>query len=171
MAISGIAVAETPVELKKIISDQLLYPRDARYTIQAALPSNTVDQAQNSEWLAVARQLSKAGLIRLTNASGKTFLDGTEKSLDVVIPSMNLRYETTALNVILGRWDIDVVKVISRQGVTVVYGMRRVIKRSRAYDLVLDSLPPKEAAKYIEQQMIWEISRHGTSFDVVEKVK
>lgn len=171
LALSGSAYAETFTELKKIISDQLLYPRDARYTIPSTLPSDTAGQAKNAEWLIVAQHLSKAGLIRLSIVPEKTILDGTEQSLDVVVPSMNLRYETTALNVVLGRWDIEVLRVANAGDAKTVYGKRRVIKRSRAYDSVVGSIPPKEAAKYMDQDMVWEISRNGASFNVVEKVK
>ena len=171
LAISGVSQAETLPELKKIISDQLLYPREARYIMQSILPSDTFDKAKNSEWLSVAHQLGKIGLIRLSNVSGKTILDGTEQSLDVVVPSMNFRYETTALNVVLGRWDIEVVKAANVNGVVVVYGKRRLTKRSRAHDLIVGSIPSKEAMKYADQDMLWEISRNGSSFNVVEKIK
>lgn len=171
LAFSGSSYAETFTELKKIISDQLLYPRDARYTIPSTLPSETVGQAKNAEWLAVAQHLSKADLVRLSIIDGKTILDGTEQSLDVVVPSMNLRYETTALNVVLGRWDVEMVRVTNAGDVKTVYGKRRVTKRSRAYDPIVGSIPPQEAAKYMDQDMVWEISRNGASFNVVEKIK
>lgn len=171
LALSGSSYAETFPELKKIISDQLLYPRDARYTIPSTLPSDTAGQAKNAEWLIAAQHLSKAGLVRLSIVPEKTILDGTEQSLDVVVPSMNLRYETTALNVVLGRWEIEVLRVANAGDVKTVYGKRRVIKHSRAYDPVVGSIPPKEAAKYMDQDVIWEISKNGASFNVVEKVK
>lgn len=171
LVISGGSQAETLPELKKIISDQLLYPREARYTIQSMLPSDTFDKAKNSELLSVAQKLEKIGLIRLSNVSGKTMLDGTEQSLDVVVPSMNFRYETTALNVVLGRWDIEVVKAANVNGIIVVYGKRRLTKRSRAYDLIVGSISSKEAMKYADHDALWEISRNGSSFDVVERIK
>jgi hypothetical protein len=73
--------------------------------------------------------------------------------------------------VVLGRWEIEVVRVANSVDVKTVYGKRRVTKRSRAYDPVVGSIPPKEAVKYVDQDMIWEISKNGTSFSVVEKVK
>ena len=163
--------AQTIPEIKKIVSDNLLYPRDVRYTLDAVLPSDKVDRVKNAEWLSVARRLGEAGLIQVTNASGDTLLNGTEQSLDVVVPSMNLRYETTALNIVLGRWDIDIATITNVNGVKVVYGKRRVINRSRAYSLVISSIPPKEAAKYTDQDVVWEITKKGTSYEVVEKIK
>jgi len=163
--------AQTIPEIKRIISDNLLYPREVRYSMDSVLPSDKVDQVKNSEWLSVARRLGEAGLIRVTNVSRDTLLSGTEQSLDVVVPSMNLRYETTALNIVLGRWDIDIAKITTVNGVKVVYGKRRVINRSRAYNLVISSIPPKEAAKYTDQDVVWEITKNGTSFEVVEKIK
>ncbi len=163
--------AQTLTEIKKIISDELLYPRDVRYTMDSVLPSDRVDHEKNSEWLAVAKRLGEAGLIRLSNAPGNTLLSGTEQSLDVVVPSMNLRYETTALNIVLGRWDIDIIKITNVNEVKVVYGKRRVINRSRAYNLVISSILPREAAKYTDKDVVWKIIKNGTSFEVVEKIK
>jgi hypothetical protein len=169
LALCGAAHAQSLAELKKIISDELLYPRDARYTLNAALPSDGVDKVKNAEWLSVADRLGKARLIRITQASGKTLVDGLEQSLDVVVPSMNLRYETTALNIVLGRWDIEVAKAAPAGDTTVVQGRRRLIQRTRAYGVVVESLPAAEAAKYSDQDIVWEVSRRGASYQVVEK--
>lgn len=161
--------AQTLPELRNIISDQLLYPRDARYTIPATLPVKSVDTAKNSEWLTVAEQLSKAGLIRSRQASGQTLLGGMEQSIDVVVPSTNLRYETTALNIVLGRWDIEVLKVITAGNVRLVHGKRRLTKRTRAYDFVVSAIPERVAAEYSDHDAVWEISGHGASLTVKEK--
>lgn len=167
----GASNAQTFPELKKLISDQLLYPRECRYTLQATLPSDKADRAKNAEWLMVAEQLHKAGLVRASHVSGKISLDGTEQSLDVIVPSMNLRYETTALNIVLGRWEIDVLKAVKVGMVTVVHGKRRVAKRTRAYGVIIPVLPANEAAKYSDQDVVWEISGTGASPEIVEKLK
>lgn len=168
---AGLANAQTLPELKKVISDQLLYPRECRYTLPAVLPSEDADGERNSEWIAVSGKLAKSGLVRVSHAGRKTLLDGVEQSLDIVVPSMNLRYETTALNVILGRWEVDVHRTTKVGEVILVEGKRRVSKRTRAYEVVVPTLSTREAAKYSDRDVVWEISAVGASWKVIEKLK
>lgn len=168
----GAGNAQSLPELHRVISEQLLYPREARYTIPASLPSNKADAAKNAEWMAVAERLSKAGLIRSRQvSSGKIVLDSMEQSLDVAIPSTNLRYETTALNLVLGRWEIDVQAAARAADATVVQGRRRLAARTRIHGLVVDALPAKAAAGYSDREAVWEITGHGASLQVAEKIK
>ena len=153
----------------KVISEQLVYPREARYTLPATLPSDTGDAARNAQWKAVAERLAKANILRLRPAGERLVLEPAEQSVDVVVPSMNLRYETTALNVVLGRWEVEAAKAATAGGTTHVTGRRRLTARTRAYAPVVEALGPREAAAYGDRDAAWEITGSGASAEVVEK--
>lgn len=157
-------------ELRAIIAEQLVYPRDARYTIAASLPAANVDAATNAQWSAIAERLREAGFVRLTRTPGRTVVEPLEQSLDVVVPSTNLRYEITALNIVLGRWEIDAAKAAKAGDVTVVHGRKRLAKRTRGYDIVVKSIALQAAGEYSDRNARWEISGQGTGLRVEEKL-
>jgi hypothetical protein len=165
------AQASTVDEARRIVADQLLYPRQARYTVPSPLPSQGADAAANAQWTAVAKALAQAGLARVTPTANGTKLDGTEAALDVVVPSVNLRYETTALNVVLGRWDVEVTRIESRNGEVRAYGHRRLLSPTRAYAVVKDALPAAEAARLGDREATWRIVPKGGAVDVVEELR
>jgi len=167
---NGVVFAQDFTEIRELIAEQLLYPRESRYSLRATLPSDLVNFSKNEEFVAVAKRLYKAGLISINKTSGRKVLRGTEQSLDIIIPSMNLRYETTALNVVLGIWDIEVKKVQKIGGITIVNGSRRLIKPTRAYNEVVPILPEKLVKHYTKEDMIWEINREGPSITVDERL-
>jgi hypothetical protein len=160
--------ADSPAQLAALIRAQLVYPRQARYVLPPRLPVETSTPAQNAEWLRVAQALSARGILKTSVAAGKTILEPAERSTDAIVPSVSLRYETTALNVVLGYWDVEVRDARRDGEVTTVQGTRHMVRRTRAYDLVLATLDSRHAADFFDRDVAWEISVAGAAVSVRE---
>jgi hypothetical protein len=165
LAMASAWAVDEAAQIRAIVADRLMYPRQARLTLPSPLPPDAKDA------VTVTDQLRKAGLVRTKMEDGRTLLEAADNTSDVIVPATNLRYEITALNVVLGRWDISVNHVTRTGDVVVAVGRRTLVQRTRAYELVTAVLPPSEARKYADRDATWRITGEGSSLSIAEELR
>jgi hypothetical protein len=171
IAAFGIATgvfAQTLPEWRTLVGEELVYPRQARYTFPSRLPSEGASAEQNAQWLKVAQALAAAGLLEARGMSGRTLFEPSERAAGLVVPSVNMRYDTTALNVVIGQWDIEVREARREADVTSLTGRRFLTRPTRARDAVVQALG-SNAEETRDREVRWEVLHRGKSLTISEK--
>lgn len=153
---------------RRLIREELVYPMEARYRLPATLPSLNETEAKNQEFLRIAQTLQSQGFVVLSRSSSGSILRAKENTSDIVSPHYNLKYELLDLNLILGGWDIQVDRVVEKEGVITATGKRILVDPTRIFKPVSQVLSAMEKDRILETPMKWTLRAKKEGHDVEE---
>jgi len=170
LCFSGTVSAQELKRLRKIISDEMYYPRECRYVVPANLPDNAYSEEKNRVFLEIAKFLEKNKIVMLKMKDSKTVIIPNDNIYDVVQLNVNTRYELISISIILGVWNIEVTDEKRVGSMVMVEGARLMSNKSPLYEFFIKMLPVDEKRDYVPAKMRWEISKKKDKESVVETV-
>ena len=169
LIIGNFSFADDFRSVKKLIKNEMIYPRRCKYLVPASIPSKEVAGDKNEKYLKILKTLRKMELVELLYEKGVTKVDPAKNTYDIIKRNINLQYELLSINLVLGTWDIELDGVKTSGAKTIVTGRRILKNPTRLYNTVIDSLPNEEKKKYRDIQVQWKITKEKDQIKVVEK--
>lgn len=151
-----------------IIQQELMYPRPCRLLLPPQV-GKVKEGADRYIWNLV-KLLAKHGILVVQQGKDENIdiYPGPNTS-DVVQAHVNLSYDITNINLILGKYKITVENVEEKDGLFYVHGYRHVKGKTRIFREVIEGLPQEMIKAYTKLPMTWKITHNiDDSYEVEE---
>ena len=156
-------------EYRYIIQQELMYPRPCRLLLPFQI--SKAEKGSNRYVLDLVNSLTKNNIVVIKQDKQKniSIYPGPNTS-DVIQAHVNLAYDITNINLILGIYKIKVEDVEEKDGLLYVHGYRHVKGKTRIFHQVLEALPQVMAKAYTTKPMTWKIARNKDNSYEVEEI-
>ncbi|MBF0521274.1 MAG: hypothetical protein HQK92_16300 [Nitrospirae bacterium] len=156
--------------LRKIISEELVYPRECKYLLPAVLPATNKNAAENEEYERVSKVLEKMDVIKLVPFGKSTKIVPAKNTYDILKQNVDMSYELISINIVLGTWDVELKQQHKdSEGIT-VKGFREIKNKTKLYKPVTEVLSKNNVRLYIPAEVQWRITNKNKEYKVSERI-